>query len=152
MGTPARRTILTNLKTALEAITVAGGYKSTVKTVEIARSAKVWEEVPPSERPYIGVVPMESVYISEHVGPYYQVDFRIQLAIYVTGSSVDLRAQAMSSIIDDVAAAVAVDRSRGGAASDTWVAQDFTDEGDTEEDGCVRVDLKVRYFREETKS
>lgn len=152
MATPPRRTILTNLTTTLQGITAAAGYKTTVVKVERVRSAKVWEEVQASDRPYIGIVPQDERFRSEHVGPYYQIEFTIALVCYVTAATADARASAMADLIDDIIHRVSVDRSRGGVASDTWVTRTVTDEGDTEDDGCLRVDLQVRYFRTEAQS
>lgn len=152
MATPPRRVILTDLTTALEGITVAGGYKSTVKKVERVRSAKAWEEVQVADRPYIGIIAGDEVYRSEHVGPYYLVDFEITLACYVTASTGDGLSTALNDLLDDIINRVSVDRTRGGVASDTWVTRTRTDEADTESDGCMLVTLQVRYFRTEAKS
>jgi hypothetical protein len=55
MADTIRKLILDALKTSLEGITVANGYHTDVTTVEIA--AKPWNEVPPDDMPWIGIIP-----------------------------------------------------------------------------------------------
>lgn len=144
MGTPSRQLIVSNLKTTLETITVANGYKSTLHTVQIL--AKSWLQVPQVIRPWMGVVPQETRYQYLPAG-LIRSTFHIDLIAHVANGTYDEKRERLSNLVDDVFAAVSVDTTRNGNAISTTISETDTDEGDPETDGTLVIKLDVVYMR-----
>lgn len=65
MPTPIRYTILTQLKSYLETITVANGYYNTVASVEILARGFDDPALKPTTLPWIGIIPQEETIADE---------------------------------------------------------------------------------------
>ena len=105
MATPTRELIVTNIVSTLEGITVAGGYKSTVSTVEVL--AKSWLQVSQGIRPWVGVVPGITKY--EHL-PNRRVrsEFHIDLIVNVASGTHEEKRERLCDLEDDIWAALNV--------------------------------------------
>ena len=150
MATTSRQLVLDNIDTVLKTITIAGGYKTTIDTVERTRGAKTWEEVPSSDRPYIGIVPgKESCPIDGGHFPFgrMRVTFHIDLICYVTGSTAATRSNAISDFQDDIISVLNKDPTRDKNAMSTYVVDWESDEGSTEDDGYLLVGVDIIYNR-----
>ena len=96
MATPARRLILENLKTTLEGITVANGYKTNVLTVEPL--AKSFADTPTSLKPWIGVHPQREALTYEQGGNIRSV-LTVLLICHISGNSPDERSEDLNILI-----------------------------------------------------
>jgi len=65
MPDPTRYTILTQLKAALEAVTVVGGYWKTITTVDICATSPDDSEITSAMLPWIGIIPQGESYFEE---------------------------------------------------------------------------------------
>ena len=100
MADTLRHTILDAMKTTLEGITVASGYRNTVVTVEFA--ARPWNEIETShtKRPYIGIIPQREDIFDEP--SLIRVDWNVQLVAHVTPSA--RTTAAMMNACEDIVA------------------------------------------------
>ena len=144
MATPSRELIVDNIKTALEGITVAGGYKSTVSTVEI--QAKSWLQVPEGIRPWIGIVPLATRY-AYNPGDLVRSTFKIDLIANVQAGTGAEKRERLCDLEDDIWAALQADTTRNNNAISTSLVETETDEGDPESDGTMVISLEVDYMR-----
>lgn len=65
MADPVRYLILTQLKSQLEGITTANGYRNDVNQVEIAARQSDDNEIQPAVNNWIGIIPQEEIIIEE---------------------------------------------------------------------------------------
>ena len=144
MSTPSRKLIIDNLKTTLESITVANGYKSTVNTVEVL--AKTWLQVSEVVRPWLGIVPQETQYEHLPAGRVRSV-LKISIIGHVANGTYEEKRTRLSDLLDDVWGAVNVDLTRGANAVNTMITASETDEGAPEAEGTIVIDLNVVYMR-----
>jgi hypothetical protein len=130
VGNSNRYAALENLVTTLGTITTGNGYATSVASV--SRRFLDWETGPPAVAlPAIGVVPNECTFEYLDVCTLrgkqrVAVEFVIQ---------VDTQAEVWSAgdaLIDDIIAAISVDRTRSGNALDTRVEQVETDAGNAD--------------------
>lgn len=130
MATPARRSLFTQLKTQLEAISTGSGYKTTVGAVEL--TAKDWSSArKESTMPYIGIKPGVTEYAyqpSDCVRSVLAVDLALHLQPDTATDAA--RYDAMQDFIDDVFRAINTDHTLGDNAVNCIVRRDVTDEGD----------------------
>ncbi len=126
MGTPARTSILSNLSTALSTITTGNGYNTTVATVE--NEAKTWADVPDSQKPWVGYVPIAEV-MQFLPGDQVRVELPLDIICHVVGNTNADRSTKLNNLLDDVIAALNVDTTRGSNAISTTVLSADTDEG-----------------------
>jgi hypothetical protein len=144
MATPSRKLIVDNLKTTLESITVAGGYKSTVTKVEVL--AKTWLQVSEVIRPWLGIVPQETLY--EHLpGELVRSVLHIDIIGHVSNGTYEEKRTRLADLLDDVWGAINVDSTRGANAVSTMITKSETDEGAPEAEGTIVVGLNVVYMR-----
>lgn len=127
MATPAKSTILAAIKTALEGILTAGGYKSDVVTVE--QAVKGPNDVGTAERPWIGYMP--EVERFEYHGP----GHIIAKLPFLTGAHVHAATEALVDVAivnlqDDVIAALFEDPRFGETAVDVHLIDNDDDIGD----------------------
>ncbi len=144
MATPSRKLIIDNLKTTLESITIANGYKSTVNKVEVL--AKTWLQVSEVIRPWLGIVPQETSYEHLPAGRVRSV-FHIDIIGHVSNGSYEEKRERLADLLDDVWGAVNVDLTRGANAVNTMISQSETDEGAPEAEGTIVISLNVIYMR-----
>lgn len=134
MATPARKLILDNLKTVLEAITVGGGYKSTVARVEpLVRDAA---DVDKALRPYLCFIAGRTRY-AHLPGGNVRAVMTVHIVGHVAGSSDSDAAAKLSNLEDDVWKALNTDTTRGGNAVMTTITESETDEGDPDKQSTV---------------
>lgn len=127
MATPHKTTILANVKTTLEGITVANGYKSTVVTVE--QKIKNPQDVGTSLRPWIGFRPTKEMFEAE--GPHF---IRVKMGLYI-GAHVNATTEALVDVAitnfqDDIIAAMYSDPTFGETAVDVRLIDGQDDIGD----------------------
>lgn len=154
MGTPNRTSILLNVNTVLNTITVANGYKTTVALVE--KYLRGRDDVPVGSRPYLGFGAARET--PEHE-PCNQIYFRMPLVVIGHVSSADwtTRSAALNNLIDDTIAAMENDTTRGGYAISSKVTGVETDEADPDADnvldgGTCIVEFEIYYVRAITAS
>lgn len=138
--------ILANLVTVLSAIDGTGSYSLTMDTVE--RLAKSADGVKPGQKPWAGIVHMQTVAKSEH-GSQFMCTMDVRIIVHVDAATNSARGAAVDNIIDDVLLAVYTDPTRDANASTTQVLNWETDEGDPDAQKATAVvfTLKIVYFR-----
>lgn len=150
MATPARKLILDDIKTALEAITVAGGYKTTVVTVE--RVIRDWADVSAALRPWLGFMP-EMERFQFLPGNQIRMVLPVVIIGHLSSTSVDNKHSAISNLHDDIIAALGADATRGGNAINTIITSSEDDTGDPDSldsagrSGTLKVNAEVWYMR-----
>jgi len=103
MTTPAKTTLLGLVDTALSGITVLGGYKSTIVTVE--PQIRDASSVPVSERPYLGFMPRRERFVA-FSWQTYRVTMPVYIAGHVQASTKALVVAALINLQDDVVKAL----------------------------------------------
>jgi len=146
MGTPARRLILQNVKTALAAISVSNGYKTNIATCEAL--GKSWATVKPGQKPWVGIVPQRESY-QYQPGSLMRVTLSLIIIGHVSGTTQDDRASKLNDLLDDFIKALSTDTTRGSYAIHTTLSQVETDEGapDGDGDGSMVTTFNVVYLR-----
>ena len=144
MATPSRKLIVDNLKTTLETITVANGYKSTVTKVEVL--AKTWLQVAEVIRPWLGIVPQETTYQHLPAGRVRSI-LHIDIIGHVSNGTYAEKRDRLADLLDDIWGAVNVDLTRGANAVNTMITKSETDEGAPEAEGTLVIGLDVVYMR-----
>lgn len=153
MGTPARTNILLEIKSALEAITVANGFNTDVATVEpIIRSR---DDVNTGERPYLGFG--AGTEDAEH---FCFQDMKITMPVTIVGyldepSDWTTRSAALNLLIDDIIAKLSEDPSLNSNAISLYFVDWQTDEPDPDAGasagapggGTIVVRIKIPYER-----
>jgi hypothetical protein len=144
--------MLLNIKSTLEAITVANGYKTTVALVEPYNRSR--DDVATGARPYlcfgIGAETPE-----QELSNYIKVTAPIYIIGLVTNGDWTQRSAALNNLIDDIITAMMADYTRGGYAISTLFTGCETDEGDPDAgaDGGVCVaTFTISYERLTTAS
>jgi len=138
-----RELIIKNIKTAVEAITVANGYENTITNVQR------WDyrSNPLVDIPRIVIVsgPEQKDFSAD---PFYLNKFNVflEVATRQTESDITPTDQILNSLIGDVIKAVMQDVTRGGYAIDTLVqsVEPYSTIDDQGEAG-VTVDLLIKY-------
>lgn len=150
MATPARKLILDDIDTALKTISVAGGFKTDVATVE--RGWREWSDVGAGEMPWIGRAVVETR--PEHLpGRLIRPVMSLTIAAYVNNGETDATEAAISDLHDDIIAALEKDTTRAGnAIQTTWVAtrsDEFAPDRIDSQGGVgqVLMDFEVAYLR-----
>ena len=131
MGTPNRTSILLNVKTTLEGITVIGGYNTTVLTAEPYLRGR--EEVKPGEMPYLGFGFDPESY-EHHPSSKMRVKVPLTIVGYTQTRGWAARSAALNLLLDDVIKAMFTDTTRGGYAIMTTLRETQTDEHDPDVD------------------
>jgi hypothetical protein len=146
MGTPARTSILSNLSTTLASITTGNGYNTTVLTVE--NEAKTWGDVPESQKPWVGYVPVAEV-LQFLPGDQVRVELPLDIICHVSGTTSSDRSTKLNNLLDDVIAALSVDTTRGSNAISTTVLSVDTDEGapGAYDQGSMVLRVEVAFMR-----
>lgn len=150
MATPPRKLISDDLKTTLEAIAVAGGYKSTVVRVETV--LREWDEIGDStQMPWLGFM-LEAEQHRHEPGGMLWVTLPFVIVGYVNVTE-DTRRGVVSNLLDDIIKALHTDTTRGGNAVVTTITEQSTDEADPDflvsKGGEARIQVKgtVEYYR-----
>ena len=130
MGDSKRIAALQDLVTALEAISIGNGYATDVAAV--TDRFIDWETGPQDfDLPVIGVVPGEATY--EYLSTR---TLRIRQAVsieFVYRATTQPETWSIGdALIDDIIAAISLDRTRGGNAMDTRVTSAETDSGNAD--------------------
>ena len=144
MAPPSRKLIIDDLKTTLEGITTAAGYKSTITTVEVL--AKTWLQTSEVVRPWLGIVPQATSYEHLPAGRVRSV-LRIDIIGHVSNGTYAEKRERLANLLDDIFAVVNVDPTRGANAVSTFVVKSETDEGAPEAEGTLVLSLDVVYMR-----
>jgi hypothetical protein len=127
MATPHKTTIIAAIKTALEGITVANGYKSDVETVE--KLIKDWQSVSPSLRPWIGFRPGKERFQAD--APYHLwVTLPIEIGSHLIADTEDLVDTAIVNLEDDIINAMYEDPTLGDTSVDVKLIEGESDIGD----------------------
>ena len=144
MATPSRKLVIDDLKTVLAAISVASGYKSDVNTVEVL--AKTWLQVSDVIRPWLGIVPQETIY--QHLpGGLVRSVLHIDIIGHVSKGTYDEKRERLADLLDDIWGAVNADATRGANAVNTMITKSETDEGAPDAEGTLVIGLDVVYMR-----
>jgi len=120
MATPARALALANMQTALRAISVANGYKSTVAGASVETVLRQEDDLGAIQMPWIGFMP-------ELDRPTYQpfglmrTRMKVRLWAFVAATTDALCNTAINNLIDDIIAALSADVTRGGNAITTML-------------------------------
>lgn len=151
MATPQTRLILQNLRSTLSAITVVGGFKTTVATVD--RVPEVRTKVPDSLMPWIGVTFLEDD-IEALYTETYKVRQHVVLSVFVRGDTEDDMELARENLYDDIIAALNADPRRGDDGSGGVNASDTVVRGrrigyppSERNVGFMHIDVTVTYHR-----
>ena len=146
MATPARRLILSNLKSTIEGVTVANGYKTNIVTVESV--AKSFADTVSGEKPWVGIYPKRESLAYEH-GGVIRVTFTALLICHISRATASVRADSLNDLLDDLIAVLSVDTTRGGNAVMTSIVTVETDEGDPDAygHGSMVATTEVIYYR-----
>lgn len=152
MATPARTNILLELKSALEAITVANGYKTEVTAVSPMLVSR-------EEARDIGIPPVICFGSARDV-PVHEAfqDMRVEMEVailgYVEESDWTTRSAAINNLIDDIIAAVSSDATLNSNAIMVTFTEFASDEADPDATlgksnggGTCIVLIKVVYER-----
>jgi hypothetical protein len=147
MGTPTRTSILLDLKSTLQGITAAGGYKTTVTTVE--ETVRPVEDVPSAQKPYLAfAVGLETA--EHHHCDMVQFTMPVVVVGYVANSNTwATRSAEINNLIDDVIAAIEADTTLGGYCVSSTIKGVETNESDPDSgaDGWFYIDIDVAYQR-----
>ena len=103
--TALRESIVDAWISAMQGITVAGGYLNTVILVE--QAAKPDDQILPADLPWIGVVPLDEVWIDTS-GGYVEVTWDIETRAYLAPSAKTVEAvgTALANITADIRKAI----------------------------------------------
>ena len=155
MGTPVRTSVLADIKSTLEAVSTANGFKTDVDTVEPFLRSR--DEVKPGERPYLAFGADRETY--EH---YCFGTMRVQMPFtvvgYITQNDWTAASAAINNLRDDVIAAIMADPTLGGNATQVLLLEDLTDEADPNrgdipaDGGAVVLNFRVTYYRDTSSS
>lgn len=155
-GTTVRELILADIKSTLESVSTANGYKTAVDTTEPVLKSR--DEIPEGKRPYIGFGPDRETY--EHMmGNTMRVQMPFTVVGYI-GDEVDWATASgeINDIRDDIIAAIMEDPTMGGNCTQVLVLDDLTDEADpnrrdiSDDGGAVVVNFRVTYYRDTASS
>lgn len=127
MATPARITWLQSIVTALDAISSGSGYHTA--SVSVERVYKTWDDLSPSQVPYIGILPIENT-LEYHGGRRIEQTSRVNLYCFVGGTTPTTRTTALENLLDDIIKALGADTTHGASAIHTTLLAYVTDEGD----------------------
>ena len=126
-GTTMRELILADIKSTLESISTANGYKTAVDTVEEVLRSR--DDVKPGERPYIGFGP-DTETVEHTIGSEMRVTLPWTVVGYVSGADWATVSGSINDLRDDIMAAVFEDPTLGDNCTQTLLVSDLTDEGD----------------------
>ena len=144
MAVPSRKLIIDNIKTTLEAVSTASGFKSTVNTVEVL--AKTWLQTSEGVRPWLGIVPQQTDY--QHLpGDLVRSKLRIDIIGHVANGTYEQKRERLANLLDDMFAALNADTTRDNNAVSTTIVQSETDEGAPDSEGTIVVSIDVVYMR-----
>ena len=144
MATPSRKLIIDNMKTTLEDITVANGFKSTVTMVEIL--AKTWLQTSEVIRPWLGIVPQQTNY--QHLpGDLVRSVFKVDIIGHVANGTYEQKRDRLADLLDDIFSALNADTTRGKNAVSTTITTSETDEGAPDGEGTIVIGVDVVYMR-----
>lgn len=157
-GTPQRELILADIKSTLESITTANGYKTATDTVEPYLRSR--DEVPEGQRPYIGFGADQET--AEH---YAFGTMRVQLPFTVVGYIKDTAGDswatssgAINDLRDDIIGAIMEDPTLGSNCTQVILLNDLTTEADPDrynhpgDGGAVVLNFRATYYRGSTTS
>jgi len=150
MSTPPRESILDNVQTVFEGITVANGYKSDTETVE--RLIRDWHNAHEGWKLWLGYMPQTQRF-KHHAFNSMRVTMPLMIVAHVSGSTKDEATAAITNIEDDIIAALMDDPTRGGYATLTHIISQRDDIGDpdtmdsTGAGGTLEIIAEVVYHR-----
>lgn len=156
MANPIRYLILTQIKAALEAITVAGGYRHTIVQVEIA--AKGWNDPDvkdPDRLPGIQIIPQTEIIVEEsfqEIMSDWTMDVIAHFTVPVVASDLDLDAAlACMNMSNDVRKALYADPELGideviSMTIKTRTGTEGAHEAAQRQKGSIHYQIVVRFL------
>lgn len=147
MGTPARTGIILAVKSALEGVTVANGYHTTVALVEPYLRGR--DDVPVGQRPYIGFGIGQETATNEPTSQIYVTTSLVVVGLVAQAAWTD-RSAAINNLTDDIISAVLRDQTQNNNAVTTKLLTIESDEADADamaDGGAVVVEFEVVYYR-----
>jgi hypothetical protein len=151
MGTPNRTSLMLEIKSTLEGISSADGYKSTVICVEPWLRSR--DDVLPGERPYLGFgFDLEPYEHQLHHNMRVQVPWLV--VGYINTAPWEQMSSELNNLIDDIITIVMANHKFSGYAQQTEVVSSQTDEFDPDRGtgGACFVEFKSIYYRNTTAS
>jgi len=142
--------ILANVKTVLETITVANGYRTNVELVE--KVIRDWQDTGSGSRPWIGFMPQVQLFEAHSFGNL-RVTLPILIAAHIVAATEDLADDALTDLEDDIVDALSLDTTRGGNATFTRLISQQDDIGDPDSTdhngagGTLVIKINVVYHR-----
>lgn len=150
MATPPRKLISDNLKSTLESILVAGGFKTTVVKVETV--LREWDEIGDStQMPWLGFM-LDTETFDHEPGGMIWCTLPFIIVGYVNVDDTTRRG-IVSDLLDDIIKALEADTTRGANAVVTSITEQGTDEADPDflvsKGGEARIQVKgtIEYQR-----
>lgn len=146
-----RESILDNIKTTLETISVAHGYYTNVDTVEDV--IKDWDKVKINQLPWLGYStdPREGTTFEQQPFKRLVCSFGIVIIGHVNAIPGAAKNAALSNLEADIIKSMYSDHTRGGFAIDSTINDSLTDEGDdhlyvNKPTGTIVQTWTIRYF------
>lgn len=151
MGTPVRTSILLDIKSTLESISVANGQKTDV--VKVDPFLRTRDDVKPGERPYVAFGPGSTPFTHDLFETMRgQMDWTA--VGYIDENDWTLASAAINDLRDDIIAVIMEDTTLGGTSTQTLLVRDLTDEADPDRatipvDGAaVVLEFRTTYYRD----
>ena len=138
-----RKLIKDNLDTVFAAITVVGGYKSTVGKVE--RAVRHFDDPNAAPRPFIGYAAGVRESFEYTCSDLAYVTTEFMLVAYVEGATQDGADNALDAMWDDIVRALNQDQTRGANAIRTVITEVVTNEGEMFDGGIWIRALQMRF-------
>lgn len=146
----AKLDILDDIATTLAAITVAGGYRTTIVTVD--REVKVRAEIGAAQMPYLGFGLTETISEPYLPGDLVRCVGKLTVVGHVNSSTASAATTAIANLEDDVIGALMADPTRDANAIDTvWTktVDDVPDPASPSSNGrgSVVMEFEIRWMR-----
>lgn len=154
MGTPVRTSLLLDIKSKLEKITVDNGYKTTVDTVQ--EQVRTRDDVKPGELPYVAFGIERESYTHDAFS-HVRVAAEVVVVGYIDGGGLTWaqKSDGVNDLIDDIIVAMISNFNNSDYAVQCKLLRSLTDEWDPDQGNdiaaCV-VYFEVIYNRELTTS
>lgn len=153
MTTSRHRLIWDEIVSRMAAIKTASGYATNVKTATKSPGIVAWTEIPPSARPWIGVIAQSRYPTPEPRRWRERAQF--DLVCILTAQTEDAKFTAIDALEEDIRAAIGTDMRWGTNPDDgdpnavtTNIVEIKTDDILEPLQGALVVTIEVTYYRE----
>lgn len=153
MAQPRHRRIWDAMVTRFGAISVAGGYNTDVRRCVKSPGSVAWLDVPPADRPWIGIISQPREITAEPRR--WKIRAKFDLVAVVNASSEGDKNSLIDGLEDDILKAIGVDPRWGTNPDDsepnavmTDIEMDQVDDIPDPRQGALIVSLTVTYYRE----